>query len=166
LIDATCDWINHYLPLIADLDVKIASFPRQKDIMIGIIRYDITNISRGSNNSSNSRYQNMLIRKIIDASSCLQTYGVSLIILTSVTMKTNKYKNVRRRSSSNSSSITKLDDSDYNKYHHDYHASKVMKNIIIETQEYIDISLMIINDDDNDNNVNNNTNDNADKVVE
>jgi len=94
----------------------------------------------------------MLILKIIDASSCLQTYGVSLFILTSVTMKTNKYKqnnivgmmmtnkhkNVRRRSdsnssSSNSSSITKLDDSDYNKYHHDYHASKVMKNIIIET---------------------------------
>jgi len=61
--------------------------------MIGIIQYVITNISRGiSNNSSNSRYQNMLIRKIIDASSCLQTYGVSLIILTSVTMKTNKYK--------------------------------------------------------------------------
>jgi len=82
---------------------------------------------------------------------------------------TNKHKNVRRRSdsssssSSNSSSITKLDDSDYNKYHHDYHASKVMKNIIIEAQEYIDFSLMIINDDDNDNNVNNNTNDNADK---
>ena len=49
-------------------------------------------------------------------------------------MMTNKHKNVRRRSdsnrsssnSSNSSSITKLDDSDYNKYHHEYHASKVI----------------------------------------